>query len=189
MGTAIFSKIMEKDTEGTAFVNSAKQAFDPPREFDDPRPVVRLVINISKAAYDEDVLYEYLNCLNDASFWGLSAGKVKFSNFDAERKFLGTCTEFYWTVSFEFQINFTGFDEEILDQGFAERVDGELRTLYDDTPVAEGGPRPLNFPALLNGVGRKLPDGDPEVYLTRKPYFRKAFSALVSMGVPNPLYS
>ena len=54
--------------------------------------------------------------VNDSTLWGLSARKVKLSNVSWTRKLYGVCT-FYYTVKYDFDIDWNTFDRVVIDEG------------------------------------------------------------------------
>jgi hypothetical protein len=57
-----------------------------------------------------------VDTLNDATLWGLAARKIKLSNVSWERLLYGTC-DYYYKRVFDFDIDFSTFDRDVLDEG------------------------------------------------------------------------
>jgi hypothetical protein len=54
--------------------------------------------------------------VNDATLWGLPARCVKLSNVSWSREVYGVCS-YYYTVSYEFDCDYTTFDKTVIDEG------------------------------------------------------------------------
>jgi len=83
-------------------------------EWDDPHATVKVEQNV--AALQLETLSSLINHLNDAPLWGMAVRCVKLSNITWERKVHGLC-DYYYTRSFEFEIDADTFDRDILDEG------------------------------------------------------------------------
>ncbi len=83
-------------------------------EFDHNRPTV--VISQNVASLGLATFTEMIDTVNSTTLWGLGARKIKLSNVSWERKLYGLCN-FYYTRQFEFDIDFTNFDRDVLDEG------------------------------------------------------------------------
>lgn len=79
-------------------------------EFDEDRPTVH--VEVTKLTLPLGTITPLFNTLNDATLWGLGARKVKLSTGSWKRLLYGTCT-FYFVISYEFEINFRGFDKDV----------------------------------------------------------------------------
>lgn len=114
-GFSKFTKEVAFDRYGDLIRNSAHQPFTGQLvEFDDNRPTVHIEQNVLDL--DLDLITQYVDHVNDDYLWGLGPRKVKLSNVSWERKLYGTCYYFY-TRSFEFDINFQTFDKRAIDKG------------------------------------------------------------------------
>lgn len=58
----------------------------------------------------------FANTLNNAPLWGLDARTIKLSRITWERFLYGVCT-FFYTVTYEFDINFDTWDRVLKDEG------------------------------------------------------------------------
>lgn len=110
-----FRKEATRDKDGNPILNSAKQQIKGAilqRDFNHPTVVVEM--NVSSLPLS--TFSGIVDTVNDATLWGLAAGRVKLSNVSWERKLYGTCT-YYYTVRYEFDIQFGGFSVTLLDEG------------------------------------------------------------------------
>lgn len=57
-----------------------------------------------------------IDTVNDSTLWGLPARTVKLSNAPWRRLLYGSCSYFF-TVTFEFDIDYNGWDRTIIDEG------------------------------------------------------------------------
>lgn len=83
-------------------------------ERDDSRPNVKIEKNL--ATLPLSIFAPMIDRVNDASLWGLSSRCVKLTNVSWARQVYGTCS-FYYTVSYEFDIQYDNFDRDIMDEG------------------------------------------------------------------------
>lgn len=91
----------------------------------DHNSTVRIGQNV--AALGLSTFSQMMNRVNDSPMWGLDARKVKLSNINWARKIYGTCN-FYYTRTFEFDINFDGFDfDDVPDMGL-KHLNGDFVT-------------------------------------------------------------
>lgn len=86
----------------------------PDAEFDDSRPTVRIEQNV--ADLQLPLITSMRDTINNVSMWGLNQYTVKLSNISWEKKFYGLCFPYY-TRTFEFEVNFNGWDRDVVDQG------------------------------------------------------------------------
>lgn len=110
-----YTKEVTHDKDNIAILTSSHEAIRGPQaEFDHNRPTVRIQQNV--AALGLETFSEMVDTVNDDTLWGLAARKIKLSNVSWERVLFGLCN-FYYTRTFEFDINFSTFDREVLDEG------------------------------------------------------------------------
>lgn len=83
-------------------------------ERDDNRPNVTIEKNL--VTLPLSTFAPMIDTLNDAPLWGLPARTIKLSNASWQRQLYGTCT-FYYTVSYEFDVNYDTFDKTLIDEG------------------------------------------------------------------------
>lgn len=117
-----FTKEATKDRHGDRILNSAKQQIrGKVTEREANRPTVRIERNVSSLNLSQ--LCSMVDTVNDASLWGLGPRKIKLSQAPWTRKTYGTCN-YYFTVTYDFDIDFEGFDVKALDQGTAILSEG-----------------------------------------------------------------
>lgn len=167
--------------DGTPITNSAGQKLWGIKK-DANRPTVRIEQNYSSIFLGG--LAAAIDTVNDAPLWGLPARCIKLSNATWTRKVYGICS-FYYTVAFDFDINFNSFDEVHLDKGAfsisptasnpANPTPQDLIPLraYDDSPIF----------GFLNGFGQPAGPYDAG---TRNVYLYPETNFLL-FGIPTSL--
>ena len=170
------------DRNGDPLTNSAfEQLRGPSVEVDDNRPTVRISMNITSLPLTS--FATLVDTVNDSTMWGLSARKVKLSNVSWERKLYGTCS-YYYTVVYDFDINFNTFDRTILDEGTKYLAPGGTSTNPDHYIVYKDK-RGENSRVILDGSGGKWDGtGSPGTIGPIEIYDQ---GNLLSLGVPDPL--
>lgn len=115
-GNAVkFTKEGVYDRFGARILNSAfEQLRGPQNEWDDNRHVVKIEQNVADLEFD--YCNSLVNTVNDDVLWGLSARKIKLTSFSWDKKFRGDCDPYY-VRTFEFEINFDGWDRCLVDEG------------------------------------------------------------------------
>lgn len=114
-GFTRFSEEAAYDRSGDPINNSShEQVRGPQIEFDRNRPTVRVEQNV--ALLGLATWGPMIDTVNDAPLWGLDARCVKLSNASWERKYHGLCS-LYYTRSFDFDVNESTFDRDLLDEG------------------------------------------------------------------------
>lgn len=110
-----FTEEARYDLYGNPLIYSSLEKMHGPQvEFDANRPSVRIEQNVS--SLDLPIFSPMVDSVNDSPLWGLPARCVKLSNASWERKYYGKCSVYY-SRTFDFDINFDGFDRNILDIG------------------------------------------------------------------------
>lgn len=147
-----FQRVAEKDVvTGKAIVNSAGQAFDPPIQVDDSRPLYTCERN--EASFDPNVAFAYKDAINsDALTLGglaVAPGQAKMQNISAHREFDNN--QFYWAVTYQIAVKDDGWTEQVLDQGRYKL--GQNNKL---TPCVDDQGNEVTDPVLLNGSGGQL---------------------------------
>lgn len=103
------------DRFGLSIVNSAfEQMRGPQVEFDESNPTVTVEQNVP--ILNLGLVSAMMDAVNSVPQWGLAPRKIKLSNFTWDRKHYGQCF-YYYTRKFEFEVNFNGFDRDMLDEG------------------------------------------------------------------------
>src|SRR5262249_46326548 len=75
------SRAVWKDVNGTPIQNSAGDAFDPPPEIDDSRPV--LTVTRNEAGFNPAIAIQYQDAVNSDQFLGFNAGVVKINGISS----------------------------------------------------------------------------------------------------------
>lgn len=83
-------------------------------EFDFNRPNVKIEQNVG--SLELSLFSGMIDHVNDSDLWGLPKRCVKLSAASWERKLFGVCT-YYYTRSFDFDIDANTFDRWLLDEG------------------------------------------------------------------------
>jgi hypothetical protein len=95
--------------------NSAHEMLRGPQvEFDHNKPTVKIEQNVSVLGLE--TFAEMVDTVNMYPMWGLPVRCVKLSNVSWERKTYGVCS-YYYTRSFDFDIDYNTFDRCVLDEG------------------------------------------------------------------------
>lgn len=164
-----FQKVLQKDINGKALLNTADEQFDPLPEVDDSRLVLSYQRN--EAYFPVALAREYQDAVNSDAFLGAPAGTVKCQNINATRQFRNDV--YFWAVSYEFHFRSDDDDWElhILNQGYRTTLDDSYSIVSDQ----EG--RPMNQPVLLDIDGQELTEGADPIFLDYKAYREKPFSA------------
>lgn len=110
-----YTKEATKDRYGNPLQSSSYEQFRGPNvEFDANRPTVRIEINTLNL--NLATLVSMVDTVNESTQWGLGPRKIKLDNAPWERNLFGTC-DYYYTIAYEFSIDFNGFDRDLLDEG------------------------------------------------------------------------
>ena len=103
-------------------------------KFDETRATVKIEQNV--AVLDLSGVGAKMNHVNATPLWGMAARCVKLSRFSWERKLWGTCS-WYYTRSFEFDVDPDTFDRIIVDRGtmcLAGQWEGDTWVVVPDDP-------------------------------------------------------
>lgn len=174
-GFAKYEKVVDETipdpvtTKTKAIVNSAGDYFDPPPTMDDSRPVLRIVRN--EQTYSPTLALSWKDTINTDVWNGFAARTVKCGEIPAELRWNQECG-YYYEVTYEFEINPSGWKKEVLDQGLRKLVSGAQQAITD----SKG--QPVTSPVLLDGSGAPLASGADPVFLQFSIYNEAAFSGL-----------
>lgn len=94
--------------------SSLEQIRGPQNEWDANRVTIKIQQNVPDLQLN--LCKSMVDCVNDATLWGVPKRGVKCSSFTFERKFYGTCNVYY-SRTFEFEVNEKGWDRRLLDEG------------------------------------------------------------------------
>lgn len=173
-----YTKEAIEDKDGELLKSSTHEVFRGPAvERDYNRPTVRIEIN--RALLGLDTFSSMVDTVNNDTLWDLTARKIKLSNVLWERKIYGTC-DFYYTVVYEFDIDFATFDRRIVDEGHLVLKDGGTASNPDHMEAHQDNKGNLTR-VLLDGNGAALTDGDNPHIFTKKLYDESNFLLL---GIP-----
>lgn len=133
---------MVRDIRGVPVLSSAGNAFDPPYEYEDSRPVVSIVRN--EAYFNSALAIAYQDACNADVFGPAGIYQARMVSISGQRQ--ADVGISYYRVTYEIQFRRESFAVPILDQDF-RGIDG--RQFRDPLTAA-----PLSNPTLLNGRGR-----------------------------------
>lgn len=200
-----YTKEVMKNRDGSRIKTSSHELIRGPQvEFDFNRPTVTIEQNV--AVLGLETFAPMIDTVNDATLWGLGPRKVKLSNVSWSREVFGTC-DYYFIRTFEFDVDYNGFDREVLDEG-TKVLNGHWETdqtgtgtglgstwiLDDIDGAAPNADNPQHFVrykdrngentrVVLNGAGEPLAGGSP-VYVDIE-YYRE--SNFFDLGIPSYL--
>lgn len=149
-------------------------------EFDDSAPQVKIGMNLMTLPLSD--FAPMIHSVNDAPLWGLSPRMVKLSNATWSRLVYGTCN-FYYTVDYDFDVNYKTFDRKAVDEGTKILASGGTLTDPRDF-IAYKDKRGENSRVLLNGSGAPLTNGTTPFEIPIEYYSEANFLAL---GIPPTL--
>ena len=178
---ANFTREVTKDKDDNDILTSSHEIIRGPAvEFDDNRAAVSIsknVLTLPLTTYTE-----MINTVNDSTLWGLSARKIKLSNVSWERVLYGTCS-FYYTINYDFDIDFEGFDRTIIDEGTKVLKVGGNKNNPNDFEVYKDV-NGENTRVFLDGNGSALGEGLDPVEIEIKYYKESNF---LTLGIPTSL--
>lgn len=113
-----FNKYQEEatfDRFGKSVVNSSwEQIRGPQVEFDANRPTIHIEQNVLYLGIE--VFAAMVDTVNTNYMWGLPPRTIKLNNVSWERAYYGRAIPYY-KRSFDFEINYKGWDRYVLDEG------------------------------------------------------------------------
>lgn len=179
-----YTKEVTEDRNGIIQKSSSHEPFKGRHmEFDHNRPTV--IIKFNTAILELALFTSMIDKVNDAPLWGLPVRTIKLSNTPWQRKVYGSCN-YYYTMTYEFDIDFSTFDRDFPDQG-TKVLDDTIPGADKDNPDhfrrytdKEGNPTTI----LLDGNGNALVDGNAPVIYTVE-YYKEANFLL--LGIPTSL--
>jgi hypothetical protein len=132
------------DRFGRHITNSAhEQIRGPQNEWDRNRPGVKIEQNVADLEFPR--CSSFVDCVNDSVLWGLPPRTIKLSAFDWEVKYYGLCSKYY-VRKFDFEINYDGWDRDLLDEG-TKALHGRWQANLDQwqlIPINGRAPNPAN---------------------------------------------
>lgn len=90
-------------------------------EVSDSRPTVQIIQNVP--LLELEVFTPMVDTVNQNALWDLDPRKIKLTNASWVVRYYGICNVFY-TRTFEFEINFRTFDEDLVDMGTTHLKEG-----------------------------------------------------------------
>jgi hypothetical protein len=199
-----YTEECQKDRHGNMLKSTSHEMFTGGLiEFDANRPTIRIGINTLFLPLE--LFCELMDSVNDTPLWGLDERKIKLSNVTWERKLFGVCS-YYYSVDYEFDVNFKTFDRRLVDQGKhclrgwspGSRTKSESKLDPDaiDPDTGEANHlNPKNFEVykdlngenticLLDGKGRPIEDGEEPHEIVFEKYDE---ANLLTLGIPSIL--
>lgn len=169
------------DRKGNAIISSSFEPYEGTEvEFDAGRPDITIGLNFPFMPMP--VFCPFMHVLNDFPIWGFNTACVKLSGATWRKVLYGTCSHFY-TVDYEFDVNFNTFDRYLPDRGHrVVKAGGNFRNPKDFIPYKDKNQE--NALAFLNGRGEAI-DTLQELWVWRLEGYQRG--NLLSLGVPSIL--
>lgn len=146
-------------------------------EFDSSKPNVSIGFNLPLLPLD--TFASMMHHVNDSPLWGLDKRMIKLSNVTWQRQVYGQCF-FYYTVHYEFEIDYKTFDRKAPDKGRKVLMPGGDKNnpkhfiVYKD----DNGE---NTDVFLDGNGEAIDNADDVVDIEIE-YYEEA--NLLELGIP-----
>jgi hypothetical protein len=153
---AQFTAPVTEDRFGLPILNSARMPYDTPPNRDDSRPTIIAEKNF--ASLDLTTWREYADVVNSDVWLGFQPREVKVANITWDERFRGPLR--YFSVRFTFHLKPArlGVDDRRWDHRLIDRGYFELNAAGDNVVrITDDEGRDLAQPALLDGVGSKIP--------------------------------
>ncbi len=183
---------------GTPIRNSAhEQVRGPQVEFDSNRPTIKVQFN--SGTLPLSLFCSMVDTVNASTLWGLPARTVKLSNVSWDKLLYGLCY-IYYSITYEFEINFATWDRYLLDEG-TKALNGHWDSDgdYVTDPIDEFGSEPdpdnpahfvrmkdrngENMNVVLDGAGMPVQEGGTPGVITVGYYPPADFSLLGIAGL------
>ena len=164
------SKEATHDWQGNAILSSSFEPIHGPQvEFDETQP--KVIIEVNMPVLNLVVLSSLVNTVNSDTMWNLGPRKIKLSQAPWSMKVDPSdhdCQQVYYTVTYEFDINYDGWDKFPIDEG-TKIVSGKWEDC-DGTPsyTATGDP------------------DDPRQFIRAKDCHDEITNFLLKRGAPLP---
>jgi len=186
-GSAQYSQVIEKDSNGDPIENSAGDPFDPPIQQEDSRLRISVTQKMTSEVFSPSLIKFFENSVNlDAIRIGGVDIEPKFARIlDIElvpgsyQNTLGELKEFF-TARFEIevipqQVSATGYVRQLLDAGFNELYEEgeEIKQRAIMVQTDDGESVPATEPQKLDGEGKRyIPSTgqDKGIYLEKETY-------------------
>jgi hypothetical protein len=138
------TRIVDKDTDGKAVLNTAFDAPDPAIEVPATIPVWQAVANEANDPAQKKLDFE--DKINSAEFRGMAAGTCRLAQLTATEETKNNIT--YWKVTYLFEYKRTGWQPKPLSQGFNQIIGGKKVRILDEKNVPVSVPWPLNIAGI-----------------------------------------
>lgn len=114
-GTIKYTREVTRDRFNRPIKSSSHELLRGPGvEFDANRATFHIEQNVG--SLEQDLFTGMIDHVNDSTLWGFARRCVKLSDAHWERKLYGVCT-YYYTRTFDFDVNTETFDRWLLDEG------------------------------------------------------------------------
>ena len=160
-----YRKVVDRDNDGKAILNSAGDYFDPPLEKDASHWVATITKNVESVPTSILIYTDAINA-NSFQIQGMAVNQYVAKIVDLEISELQTEGDFeYYTFTYalEFRPHELWHPFKVLDQGTRYMDGSAMKVIMDDaTP-----PRPVSSPRLLDGLGGVLGSPSPTTAVYR----------------------
>lgn len=166
------TRLIDKDTDLKAVLNTAFDAPDPAIEVPATIPVAQAVSNEGADPWQKKLDYE--DKINSHSFKGCEAGTLRLAQVDATEETKNNTT--YWKVTYRFEYKRSGWQPSVLSQGFNQIIADEKIRILDEKNVPVTVPWPLNIAGIAY-TKTELEEG-ASFYYDVKSYYTADFNQL-----------
>lgn len=173
-----YTQEVTKDRNNKVLKNSAHEPLrGKVMEFDASKPNVSISFNLPLLPLE--TFASLMHHVNDSPLWGLDRRMIKLSNVTWQRQVYGRCF-FYYTVHYEFEIDFKTFDRKAPDKGRKILMPGGNK----DNPkhfVVYKDNNGENTDVFLDGEGNPIDNADDVVDIDIE-YYQE--TNLLALGIP-----
>lgn len=161
-------------------LNSAGLMFDPPVTVEVSRPLMRIKKNYAELYLAN--LCELQDAINYDWFKGFPPRTLRCVGIEYESGYEnGTA---FWSVTYNFAVNWLGWEIRVLDAGLYERFEigtdaATGKPVYEWRAIRDKHGEPITEPVPLDGKGKKKKPDDPETYLVFSAYKQRLFNSLI----------
>ncbi len=166
------TRIVDKDTDDKAVLNTAFDAPDPAIEVPATIPVWQAVANEANDPAQKKLDFE--DKVNSQTFRGMAAGTCRLAQLDATEETKNDIT--YWKVTYRFEYKRSGWQPNVLSQGYNQIIGGKKVRILDEKNVPVSVPWPLNIAGVAYDKA-ELEEGASFLYDV-KAYFTADFNEL-----------
>lgn len=175
-------RVLERDTNGDLYLNTAGDLFIPPEEREEHPPSYTVTKNMIVWPYALEIAYA--DAINSDVIAivskGISAaiGTMKFNGFSGSEQFENDMA--FWSVSASFEVNWEGWNAPILSCGYQEKKYDAIEDEYYLWPIVARNAESTPGPIPLNSAGAADPYGTP-FYMPFKKYREVPFATLFAL--------